>query len=137
MQQVPVTGIVRHQLGRRMTLNRQGKVLRREATAIIGDKNTGQTALIGLDLNPLGTGIKGVFHQLLHRTGRPFHHLACGDAIDGLIGKAADGHGRSLGRDLTLCRFRKNLTFRMTDRNFGPRVTIRDITTSHGITLCA
>jgi hypothetical protein len=52
--------------------------------------------LIGLNLNPPRPGIQRVLNQLLDRTGRTLHHLASSDAIDGLIGKAMNGHERSL-----------------------------------------
>ena len=45
-----------------------------------------------------GAGIERVLDQLLHRRGRPLHHLAGGDAVGGGLGQEADGRAGQGGR---------------------------------------
>jgi hypothetical protein len=59
-------------------------------------QDAGQAAAVGLDLDPRGAGVDGVVDQLLDGAGRPFDHLAGGDAVDGLGRQAADGHNVGL-----------------------------------------
>jgi hypothetical protein len=60
--------------------------------AVVGHQDAGQAAAVGLDLDPGRAGVDGVVDQLLDGAGRPFDHLAGGDAVDGLGRQAADRH---------------------------------------------
>ena len=76
-----------------MAFQCERQLLRRKTAAVVGDQEARKAALVGLHLDARGAGVERVLHQLLHRAGGALHHLACGDAIDGFGGQAADGHG--------------------------------------------
>ena len=79
-----------------MTRERQGQVLPRDPRAVVADPQQLDAALLGVDLDAVGTGIEAVLDELLgHRRG-PFHHLSGGDLIDELGRKLPDpgGHAR-------------------------------------------
>ena len=52
------------------------------AATVIADTDEAAPTVAQRHLDAGGAGIDGVFHQLLHRRGRPLHHFAGGDAID-------------------------------------------------------
>ena len=92
-QQVDIARIVGLELGRRVALDGQFQLVRGHAVAVVGDQDAGQAAALDLHLDAGGAGVEGVLDQFLDGTGRALDHLAGGDAVDGLGGKAADGHG--------------------------------------------
>jgi hypothetical protein len=63
--------------------------------AIVGHQDTGQSTAVGLHLDPQRAGVEGVFDQFLDRAGRPLHHLAGGDAVDGFRRQTTDRHDRA------------------------------------------
>jgi hypothetical protein len=73
-------------LRRRMAREGQGQVLCRHAAAVVRHPDQRLAAIGNVHLNPRRTGVQRVLHQLFHRAGRTFHHLARRDAVDrGLI----------------------------------------------------
>ena len=76
-----------------MALDRERQLVRRHAVPVVGDQDARQPAAVGLDLDAGRPRIERVLDQLLDGAGRSFHHLAGGDAVDGLGREAADGHG--------------------------------------------
>ena len=81
-----------------MALDGQRQFVGREARTVVGDQDAGQPAAVGLHLDGTRTGVQSVFHQFLHGAGGTFDHLAGGDAVHGLWGKAAYRHGHALVR---------------------------------------
>jgi DNA helicase-2/ATP-dependent DNA helicase PcrA len=49
---------------------------------VVGDPDQAAPARYQLDVDPLGSCIEGVLHQLLRHRGGTLHHLARGDAVD-------------------------------------------------------
>ena len=71
-----------------------GKLVRRDAAAVVGDAQIGQAAPLDLRHDGGGAGVHGVFQQLLGHAGRSFHHLAGGDQIGHVLVQLSDlGHG--------------------------------------------
>ena len=81
-----------------MPLDRQRQIRLRHAAAVVGDADEPPPAAIGDNLDAPRARIERVLDQFLDGAGRPLDHLAGGDAVDGLRGQAADGHGLYLGR---------------------------------------
>ena len=67
---------------RGMTQKRRGKLLPFNAAAVIRHTDELNTAFFCLYRNRRGTGIYGIFHQLLHHAGRSFYHLTGSDPVD-------------------------------------------------------
>ena len=64
------------------------------SAAVITDAHQGAPSLLDVDFDAGRPRVERVLHQLLHCAGRPFHHLAGGDAVDDGFGQLADGHRR-------------------------------------------
>ena len=84
--------IVVGQLRGGMPLHRQHQFGRRHAQAIVGHGDQATAAIAQRHFDTLRPGIDGVFHQLLHRRGRPLDHLAGGDPVDEIGRKNANWH---------------------------------------------
>ena len=85
------------QLGRGVPFQRQCHVGRRHAAAVVRNLDQGKATFGQPDSDVGGSGIQRVLDQFLQRGGGPFHHLAGGDAVDEIVGKAAnDRHGQAL-----------------------------------------
>ena len=52
-----------------------------DAAAVVGDPDEGHAPVGNLHGDGIGSGVDGVFHQLFHHRGRPFHHLTGGDEV--------------------------------------------------------
>ena len=59
---------------------------RAHAAAVIGDPEEGHAAVPDLHGDLGGSGIHGVFQQLLDHGGRTLHHLAGGDEVGNMGG---------------------------------------------------
>ena len=59
----------------------RGKLRWRDAAAVIGDAQIGETPVLYLHRNGGGPGVQGVFQQLLGHAGRALHHLAGGNEV--------------------------------------------------------
>ena len=71
-------------------------VLRRHAAAVIGDADAGGASILDGHGDVFGSGIQGVFHQLLDDGSRALHHLAGGDHVSHMGGEYIDNrHGLS------------------------------------------
>ena len=74
-----------------------GQFLRRDAAAVVRHPDEGHAAALQLGHHGGRSGVYGVFDELLHDAGRPFHHLAGGDEICHMGGELLDmGHSFSL-----------------------------------------
>ena len=73
-------------------LHAKGKIAGVHATAIVGDTQQRQTAVLRDDLDGGGAGVDGVFDEFLHRAGRALDHLARGDLVDLDLAELADRH---------------------------------------------
>ena len=58
-----------------------GQLLRRDAAAVVRHPDKAHAAPLDLHHHGGGPGVDGVFHQLFHHAGRPFHHFAGGDEV--------------------------------------------------------
>jgi hypothetical protein len=81
-----------------MALDRKLEIAARHALAVVDDTNEPPPAAVGRHLDPRGAGVERVFHQFLHHARRTLDHFARGDAVDGGLGKLADGHRADLIR---------------------------------------
>ncbi len=72
-----------------MALEREGHVGPAHPAAVVGDLDPRRSAAAQRDRDPSGSGVDRVFHQLLQRAGRSFHHFTRRDAVDQMLGKAA------------------------------------------------
>ena len=72
-----------------MPLQRQRHLGRRHAAAVVGDLDPLDAARGEADRDPRRTRVDGVFHQLLQRAGRSFHHLTGCDAVDQMLRETA------------------------------------------------
>ena len=74
---------------------RQGQVIQSDSLAVVPDPQQLDTALLGLDLDTVGTGVQAILDQLLGHRSRPLHHLPRRNLVDELGGKLPDavGHG--------------------------------------------
>ena len=66
----------------RMTLQRQGHLLRVHSAAIIGHFKSGCPAICQLHSDPLSACINRILHQLFKSGRRALNNLACGDTVD-------------------------------------------------------
>ena len=85
-------------LGGGVALHREAEIVCTHPLPVILHQDQIRAAACGGDRDAVRVGIERVFHQLLHRAGRTFHHLARGDAVHGAFGQTADfglrfGHG--------------------------------------------
>ena len=82
-----------------------GQLLRRDAAAIIGDTDIGQSAVLHLSNDGASACVDGVFQQFLDNAGGTLHHLAGGNKIRHMGRQALDlRHGSSLlGVNGSLC----------------------------------
>jgi len=71
-------------------LEGQGEVVRIYAAAIICHLDEALSAISDLDQHLMGTGINGVFHQLLYHRSRPLDHLTGSDLIYRLLIQGPD-----------------------------------------------
>jgi hypothetical protein len=70
-------------------------LVRRDAASVVRDPHIGGTAPADLHRDGGGTGIDGVFHQLLDDGTGTLHHLAGGDHVGQLGGQLFDfGHAQ-------------------------------------------
>ncbi|OHB77664.1 MAG: hypothetical protein A2Z34_01520 [Planctomycetes bacterium RBG_16_59_8] len=73
-----------------MRLEREGKILRRHAVAIVDNPDQTLSPLLDLHNNPGGMGVKGVFHKLFDDGCGPLDDLAGGDLVDHIRRKNPD-----------------------------------------------
>ena len=78
------------QLGSRVTLESQQRVIVVHAAAVIGHPNQPLSARFRLDPNRPRPGVNRVFQQLFHHRRRPLHHLARRNLVRHVFGKYAD-----------------------------------------------
>jgi len=74
-----------------MTRQRHGKLVARDAVAVIGDAHLLDPAGLEPDVDGRGAGVECVFQQLLQHRGGALDHLAGGNLVDQGIGQLADG----------------------------------------------
>ena len=87
------------ELGGGVALHRQRQLVRRDAAAIVGDRDQRSPAAAQLHRDPRRPGIDRVLDQLLDRGRRPLDHLTGGDPVDHAWRQGADGwHWCSAGR---------------------------------------
>ena len=79
------------ELGGGVALHRERELVRRDAAAIVGDRDQRPPAAAQLDRDPRRTGIDRVLDQLLDRGRRPLDHLTGGDPVDHAWRQGADG----------------------------------------------
>ena len=82
------------QLARRMALEGQGGLGRRDAAAVVLDADQPPAALAHLDADVGRARVQAVFDQLLDRGRRPLDHLAGGDLVGNFGSEDVDGHER-------------------------------------------
>ena len=58
-----------------------GQLLRRDAAAVVCHPDQAHAAPLDLHHDGGGSGVDGVFHQLLYNGGGALHHLAGGDQV--------------------------------------------------------
>ena len=94
------------ELGGRMALHGEGKVVRGDPGTVIG--NADQRLAAGRQGygNAPGAGIERVLDKLLHRRSGPFNDLAGGNAADDVIRQGADRHERLLPETRSCWRIR-------------------------------
>ena len=89
------------QLRRRVALERQVRLVRRHARAVVADADEPEPAALDLDLDAARAGVERVLDQLLDHRGGPLDHLAGGDLIGQLGRQHADArHEKRLARKL-------------------------------------
>ena len=71
-----------------VTLQRQGKIFRRQTAAVVLHPHQRNAAVLSAHVNLLRTSIQTVFHQLFDNGGRALHHLAGRDLVGNKTGKA-------------------------------------------------
>ena len=76
----------RGDLGRGMARQRQRQFFRRDAAAVVADRDALDAALVEPDRDLGGAGVERVFQQLLDDRGRPFDHFAGGNLGNKLVG---------------------------------------------------
>ncbi len=77
-------------LGRRVTLERKPRVLRRHPAAVVPDEDALDASVLEIHLDAGRPGVQGVLDQLLDDGGRTLHHLARGDPVDHVARKPVD-----------------------------------------------
>ena len=78
-------------LARGVALQCEGKLLLRNAAAVVGNQYALQSSALNAHFNAVGTRINGIFNEFLDDGGRPLNHLACGDLTDELGRKFLNG----------------------------------------------
>ena len=68
-------------LGSRVPLKGQQRVVAHHAAAIVADLDEFLAACLDLDLDAPRAGVQCILQQLLHYAGRPLHHLAGSDLV--------------------------------------------------------
>ena len=95
------------QLGRRVPLHGQLKLLAGHALAVIGDGDPGFACAGKLHVDARRPGVDGVLHQFLDGRRGALDHLPRGDAVD--KGRRQDtdrlGHGFHLSQRVNHCQF--------------------------------
>ena len=86
-----------------VTLEREARVGRAHAAAVVRDGDEIATAVAHLDADPRGAGVERVLDQLLHHRGRALDHLAGGDLIDQRTRQQADPLARGRSRGVGFC----------------------------------
>ena len=87
------------ELGGGVALHRERELVRRDAAAIVGDRDQRSPAAAQLHRDPRRPGIDRVLDQLLDRGRGPLDHLTGGDPVDHAWRQGADGwHWCSAGR---------------------------------------
>ena len=81
---------LRADLARRVTMKRQGRLVRSHAAAVIGHPDEAPPGLLDVDRHAGGPGVDGVFHQFLHHGRRTFDDFAGRDPVDHITGKNRD-----------------------------------------------
>ena len=76
----------RAELAGSMAQKRGGQLLRRDTAAVVRHPDQAHAAPLDLHHNGGGTGVNGVFHQLLDHGSRALDHLAGGDEIGDMRG---------------------------------------------------
>ena len=84
--------IRRLDFGGGVPLEGQGRLIRRDAAAVVDDANQAFAALSDLHADVGGAGIKAVFDELLHHRSRALNHLARGDLVGNIWGQYVNGH---------------------------------------------
>jgi hypothetical protein len=74
-----------------VALRRQRQLVRRDAAAVVGDRDQGAPAAAQLYRDPRRAGIDRVLDQLLHRGRGPLDHLTGGDPVDHAWRQGANG----------------------------------------------
>ena len=72
-----------------MPLQRQRHIGSTHAAPVVDDLDSSYAPSGQADVDPLRAGIQCVLDQFLERARRPFHNLACGDAVNQVFGQAA------------------------------------------------
>ena len=85
----------RGKLRRRVPADRQGQIRGGDAAAVVDDLDQLDSATLNRDPDPGGTGIDGVFDQLLDDRNRAFDDLSGGDLADRSFIEQAKGHAAS------------------------------------------
>jgi len=86
--------VVGRDLRGRMALERQPRVLRSHARAVVANEDPVNSAAIDLDVDPRRPRVEGVLHELLDRRSGPLDDLARGDSVDHGARQFVDtGHG--------------------------------------------
>jgi hypothetical protein len=86
--------VVAVELGGGVALDREIEIGTSHPVAVVGDADEPASAAVGCDIDPAGAGVERVLDQFFDHAGRPLDHFAGGDAVDGGLGKLADGHLR-------------------------------------------
>jgi hypothetical protein len=73
--------IRRADLARRVTIQRQQRVIAVHAVAVVGHADLRLPAIAHRHVHARRAGVKRVLDQLLHHRCRPLHHLARGDLV--------------------------------------------------------
>ena len=91
-QGADVGQVVVGQLGSDVALDRQRKLVRAHAVAVVGDRDQRSAAVRQRHVDTRRAGVDGVLDQFLDHRRRTFDHLAGGDAVDQTVGQAAQSH---------------------------------------------
>ena len=86
-------------LARRMAVEQEGRVGRRDAAAVILDADQAPPTFTNLHPDVVGAGVQAILDQLLDHRCRAFHHLAGSDLVGDIGGKDLNWHGL----DCTIC----------------------------------
>jgi hypothetical protein len=70
-----------------VTFESEQSVISVHSTSVVADSDKAAATVRQFDLNPRRARIEAILDQLLDNRRRSLHHLACGDAIDQVVGK--------------------------------------------------